>query len=113
MVLPKFVINCKYYSTHVLFERIEPLGKSEFMPYPFDSILNINRFYPSHPRPQRKPISKNRYVPWTVMVIKGVFMVHSKANDGFYKAGAFDPIYKYLDTKIIPYIAPLMRLFSR
>ena len=94
MVLPKFIINCKYYS-------------------PFDSILNIRRLYPLHLRSQREPISKNRYVPWTVMLIKGGFVVQSEALKGFWKAGAYDLFYKYLDTKIIPYIAPLLPSFSR
>ena len=112
MVLPKFIINCKYYSTHVLFERIEPLRKSEFMPYPFDSILNIHRLYPLPSRSQMKPISENRYVPWRVMLIKGGFVVQSEVLEGFWKAGAYDLFYKYLDNKIIPYVAPLLPSFS-
>ena len=32
MVLPEFVINHKYYSTHVVFKSIEPLRKSEHLP---------------------------------------------------------------------------------
>ena len=113
MVLPKFIINCKYYSTHVLFEKIELLRKSEFMPYPFDSLLNIRRLCPLPSRSQKKPISENRYVPWRVMFIKVGFVVQSEALEGFWKAGACDLFYKYLDTKIYPYAAPLMRLFSR
>ena len=109
MILPNFVINCKYYSTHVLFERIEPLRKSEFIPYPFDSILNIRR----HSRTHSSISLWRRYVPWRVMFIKGGFMVQSEALEGFDKARAFDLFYEYLDTKIIPYVAPLLPSFSR
>ena len=112
MVLPKFVINCKYYSTHVLFGSIEPLRKSEFMPYPFDSLLNLHKCCPLPSRTYSRKTSSNRYVPWRVMFIKGGFMVQSEALEGFYKAGAFDLFYEYLDTKIIPYVAPLLPSFS-
>ena len=80
MVLPEFVINCKYYSTHVLFERIEPLRKSEYLPPPFDNPFAFKRMFYNDVLSDRKP-----YVPWREMVKDGQLFLQSEALDGFYR----------------------------
>ena len=40
MVLPEFRVNHSYYSTHIIYESIEPLSKSEHLPYEFGKPIH-------------------------------------------------------------------------
>ena len=104
MVLPEFVINCKYYSTHVIFESIEPLRKSEFLPPPFDNPFSFKRLTGHN-------VMNSKHYPcdgWTAMVKDGHIFIESEALDGFYRSESWDTFYKYIDTKVVPTLEPIL-----
>ena len=104
MVLPELVINCKYYSTHVIFESIEPLRRSEFLPPPFDNPFSFKRME------HNDVVNYKRYPcdGWTAMVKDGQIFIESEALDGFYRSESWDTFYEYIDTKIVPTLEPIL-----
>ena len=107
MVLPEFIINCKHYSMHVIFESIEPLRKSKFLPPPFDSPFSFKRVKPM----ERNDVMNYKRYPcdgWTAMVKDGRVFIESEALNGFYRSESWDTFYEYIDTKVIPTLEPIL-----
>ena len=96
MVLPEFVINCKYYSMHVIFESIEPLRKSEFLPPPFDNPFSFKIA-------KHNNVVNNKSYPcdgWTSMVKDEQIFIESEALNGFYRSGSWDTFMNTLIPKL-------------
>ena len=111
MVLPEFIINNKYYSTHVLFKSIEPLRKSEYLPPPFDNPFSLKRICgePTFDRSAYDPrgAEASPYVHWSAMIKDGNVVIQSEALQGFWNANS-DLFYEYLETKVFPILKPIL-----
>ena len=102
MVLPEFIINHKYYSTHVIFESIESLRKSEYLPPPFDNPFSLKKM------DGERTLDRNPYVHWSAMIKDGQLFVQSEALDGFYRVESWDVFNEYVETKTAPILAPIL-----
>ena len=106
MVLPEFLINNKYYSTHILFESIESLRKSEYLPPPFDNPFSLKRM--NGKRTFHINFDRDPYVHWSAMIKDGQIFVQSEALDGFCRVESWDIFNEYVETKIAPILAPIL-----